>query len=213
MRSFDYWNPLQQEKPQKRRELRAAKRRSPAPLRSIRWPLLTLGALGALVLLSGRWSGNRAKTVVYQSVELQYGEDGAPVLHSVYTNRAGQDIVALERGMLAYDKDGQPLRLHWDPFDPNGTPTYSYLYSTQRSVAAGETSDPPGGWTLCDLPTQVTYALYCDKSIAFEDGTIWENPSYEDWLAAYEGKPVEVKALENYYPFVQKIEIPDAEES
>ena len=67
-----------------------------------------------------------------------------------------------------------------------------------------------GGWSLNywgeDLAVEkIAYVLYCDKEITFEDGTVWINPDFEEWLNTYEGKTIDVKVLENYYPYVQTI--------
>lgn len=49
-------------------------------------------------------------------------------------------------------------------------------------------------------------ALYCDSSIAFADGTVWENPDYTAWLDTYLETAVDPSTLEAYYPFVQTVE-------
>lgn len=53
---------------------------------------------------------------------------------------------------------------------------------------------------------QVAYSLICLKQVVFEDGTIGNNPDYEDWFETYAGKEVSVAELENYYPHEYKIE-------
>lgn len=52
---------------------------------------------------------------------------------------------------------------------------------------------------------KIAYVLYCDKSITFEDRTVWKNPNYDSWINAYKGKTVPIEILKSYYPFVQKI--------
>lgn len=56
----------------------------------------------------------------------------------------------------------------------------------------------------------ISYILYCDKQITFEDGTVWETPDFECWLSTYCGKKTDVKVLEKYYPYVEKIDFNDA---
>ncbi len=44
------------------------------------------------------------------------------------------------------------------------------------------------------------------KQIVFEDGTVWNNPDYENWFHTYVGKEVATNELQNYYPHTYKIE-------
>ena len=53
--------------------------------------------------------------------------------------------------------------------------------------------------------SQAAYALLCLKQVVFEDGTVWDNPDYEDWFEAYAGKEIEIDELQNYYPYEYKI--------
>lgn len=161
----------------------------------------------------------KAQTVVLDSVELRYGEEnGWPYLHSIRTNSTDKDIVSTQYGMLAYNKDGQPLKIQWHIMDSSDEEAYACVTESDDVIEAGKTLDESGGWSLYDGekmtgwpkigdggPNKVAYALFCDKQIVFSDGLVWENPQYDDWLATYEGKPVSVQELENYYPFVQTL--------
>ncbi len=49
------------------------------------------------------------------------------------------------------------------------------------------------------------YALYHIKEITFEDGSVWNNSEYGNWLETYKGKSVEVLALGSFYPNKCKI--------
>lgn len=40
----------------------------------------------------------------------------------------------------------------------------------------------------------------------YEDGTVWNNPNYENWFQAYAGKETDVAKLQNYYPHEYKID-------
>ena len=58
------------------------------------------------------------QTVVYESVEMRYYEEvkgfsipAHPYIHDIKTNNTNKKITEHKRGMLAYDKDGNPLRL------------------------------------------------------------------------------------------------------
>lgn len=54
-------------------------------------------------------------------------------------------------------------------------------------------------------PNNVAYALYQIKEISFEDGSVWNNSEYSNWLETYKGKTVEVLVLESFYPSKYKI--------
>ena len=52
---------------------------------------------------------------------------------------------------------------------------------------------------------QVVYSLLCLKQIVFEDGTVWNNPDYENWFQTYAGKEIDKDELQNYYPHEYRI--------
>lgn len=154
------------------------------------------------------------QTVVYESVEmLRYdGVDGYPYIHDVKTNHTDKTIVAAERGMLAFDADGNPLVIHWNGLDSSSKPSYFFLFDWDSAeILPDQTDDTFGGWTLNMEGTdsavdKIAYVLYCDKEITFEDGTIWKNPDFESWRSAYEGKKTDTALLKTYYPFRQIID-------
>lgn len=39
---------------------------------------------------------------------------------------------------------------------------------------------------------QVAYSLFCLKQVVFEDGIVWNNPNYENWLKTYVGKEIDI---------------------
>lgn len=151
------------------------------------------------------------QAIVYDNVKMRFYESGLPYIHEIKTNHTDKKIIGFERGMLAYDKNGQPLEIDWFSLDSDVDKSYHYLYDWNSSeLSPGETEDNYGGWTLNCMGKdssveKIAYVLYCDKSITFEDGTVWENPDYDSWLNIYKGKFVSVETLKNYYPFVQEI--------
>jgi len=153
-----------------------------------------------------------AQTVVYENVEMRRyeSENGHPYIHDIKTNNTSKTIVGHQRGMLAYDKEGKPLKIDWHCFDGPDS-TFYFLYDwDSNEILSSETRDVFGGWSLNywgeDLAVEkIAYVLYCDKEITFEDGTVWVNPDFEKWLNTYEGKTIDVNVLENYYPYVQTI--------
>lgn len=155
------------------------------------------------------------QTVVYHDVEIRRydGEGGHPYIHNTQINNTSQGIVGYQRGMLAFDKDGNPLKIDWWSLDTESDSAYFYLYqSDSAEIAAGDTDDVFGGWSLNLMGNDpavenIAFVLYCNKEIKFEDGTVWENPDFENWRFNYEGKRVEADYLENYYPFEHKIYI------
>lgn len=126
-----------------------------------------------------------------------------PYLHDAFTNRTGRTIRKLEYGMLAYDAEGAPLQIVWQMLDSSAEAAYDCLAEVEAELPSGQTADQPGGWSLYDEekmpgwpriggggPNRVAYALYCVRRIVFEDGTVWENSDYDDWLDTYRGRTV-----------------------
>lgn len=155
---------------------------------------------------------NAPQTIVYESVMMDRykGKDGHPYIHDIRTNNTACKITGSQRGMLAFDKKGNPLKIDWYSLDSETNSTYFYLYEGTANIAPGETDNVFGGWSLNvwgdDLAVKdIAYILYCDKEITFEDGTKWKNPNFKKWLSTYKGKKADVDVLENYYPYKQII--------
>lgn len=150
-------------------------------------------------------------TVIYDTVGVRHYEEGQhPYIHNTKTNETTKKIVGYEYGMLAFDKEGNPLKIDWWSLDTEAESTYFYLAEDLSEIVPAETHDSGGGWSLNLLGTdlsveQIAYVLYCDKEVTFEDGTVWTNPDFDNWRATYEGKKVDVNILNNYYPYAQNI--------
>lgn len=152
------------------------------------------------------------QSVIYENVEMRYyeGKQGHPYLHDTITNGSKKAIVGYQFGMLAFDKDGNPLQIKWMSLDSEDKNTFFNLSETETQILPGETYDVPGGWSLnfYDNDSEVdkiAYVLYANKAIVFDDGSEWINPDFEKWRATYEGQKMKVDILENYYPYQQKI--------
>ena len=159
-----------------------------------------------------------AQTVMYESVEMRHYEEvegfsipAHPYIHNIKTNHTNKKIIEHQRGMLAYDKDGKPLKIDWYPLDSDQDGTFYFLYDWDSTeILPSKTNDVDGGWSLNiygndPAVNEIAYVLYCDKEITFEDGTVWKNPDFDNWRKTYEGKTIDVNILESYYPYVQKI--------
>ena len=116
--------------------------------------------------------------------------------------------------MSAYNENGLPLKLYWNFLDSSAESSYENIVRTEEKILSGQTEDYRGGWSLYDgeimdnMPkiengeaNQVAYSLFCLKQVVFEDGTVWNNPDYENWLKAYVGKEIDIDELQNYYPY------------
>lgn len=157
-------------------------------------------------------SASSTQRIVYENVEMRHYEeaDGHPYIHDTKTNATTKAITGFQYGMLAFDGDGNPLKINWWSLDTKAKSTYFYLDESPRQISPGKTYDVRGGWSLNILGTdasvkQIAYVLYCDKEITFADGTIWTNPDFENWRSTYEGKKTDTAILQNYYPYEQKI--------
>ncbi|WP_408626293.1 DUF5780 domain-containing protein [Diplocloster modestus] len=51
----------------------------------------------------------------------------------------------------------------------------------------------------------MAYALFCVKQVTFQDGTVWDNPGYNEWIETYKGKAADISTLQNYYPYVHPV--------
>lgn len=179
--------------------------------------LVTTGMFATSAMAKADSSNGHA--ITYESVDILYYEDGAPYLHDILTNDTDKTIVETEYCMLAYDENGFPLELHWNFLDSSAESSYENLVCTEVQILPHQTKDHRGGWSLYDgeimgdMPNagtgganQVAYSLFCLKQAVFEDGTVWNNPEYENWVRTYAGKETSVDTLKNYYPHPYAVE-------
>lgn len=151
--------------------------------------------------------------IVYESVDIRNYEDGSPYIHDALTNHTDKRIVETAYCMLAYNEKGAPLKLRWNFLDSRAESSYENLVRTKTDILPDQTQDGHGGWSLYDgertenLPKtesgetgQVAYVLFSIKQVVFEDGTVWDNPDYENWFKTYAGKAIDVDELQHYYP-------------
>ena len=163
---------------------------------------------------------NKTVSIVHESADILYYEDGSPYIHDILTNNTDKRIIETEYCMLAYNEKGSPLKLHWNFLDSSAESSYENLVRTKTSILPDKTEDYHGGWSLYDgelmenLPkdengeiAQVAYSLLCLKQVVFEDGTVWNNPNYENWFKDYVGQEIEVDELQNYYPYKYELEL------
>lgn len=109
--------------------------------------------------------------------------------------------------MLAYDAEGQPLKLKWNFMDSSTEESFSHLARTGNlDILPGRTKNYQGGWSLeKEAAAEMAYNILCLKTVVFGDGSVWNNPEYESWYETYAGKEIDVESLETYYPHVYTV--------
>lgn len=158
-------------------------------------------------------------SIIHESADILRYEDGAPYIHDLLTNNTDRTIVETQYCMLAYNEKGSPLKLCWNFLDNSTESSFENIVRTKTNIPANQTEEYRGGWSLYDgkimkdLPkvgdgeaNQAVYALLCLKQVVFEDGTVWNNPDYENWFKKYAGKETTIDELQNYYPHEYKTE-------
>jgi uncharacterized protein (UPF0333 family) len=154
--------------------------------------------------------------VILENVKIVFPKESGldnPVIYDTVTNNTDKKITGYKQGMLAFDKDGTPLKIYWVGIDSSIKKSYYHLYTeTDVNLLPGQTTEM-GGWTLLSMRGdeedkqyyKIAYVLYCFKEITFEDGEIWTNPNYSTWTKTYKGKSIDVKNLKKYYPLNHNI--------
>lgn len=141
------------------------------------------------------------------------GQNSRTIYSCIYNNTS-YTITGYQKGMLAFDNEGNPLEIYWIGIDSSVPSSYYHLYEdTDERILPGETTDPVG-WTLESMRgdeennkyDQIKYVLYNFKEIYFDNGSSWQNPNYEAWLKKYKGKSVDIEEMDRYYPFQCNIE-------
>lgn len=157
--------------------------------------------------------------IIHESADILHYENGAPYIHDILTNNTDRTIVETQYCMLAYDKNGSPLKLYWNFLDSSAESSFENVVRTKTDILPGQTEEYHGGWSLYDDETmenslragngeasQAAYALLCLEQVVFEDGTVWDNSDYENWFQTYAGKETDVDELQNYYPHEYRME-------
>lgn len=157
-------------------------------------------------------------TVIHESADILRYEDGAPYIHDILTNNTAKTITETQYCMLAFDENGFPLKLHWNFLDSSAESSFENIVRTETNILSAQTEDYRGRWSLYDgkgmayfsnaengQANQVVYSLLCLKQIVFEDGTVWNNPDYENWFQTYAGKETDIDELQHYYPHEYRI--------
>lgn len=160
-----------------------------------------------------------AMTIIHESADILHYEDGAPYIHDILTNNTDSTIVETQYCMLAYSENGSPLKLYWNFLDSSTGSSFENIVRTKANILSNQTEEYRGGWSLYDgeimgdflkvgngEANQVAYSLLCLKQVVFEDGTVWNNPNYENWFKEYAGKEIDIDELQSYYPYEYKIE-------
>ena len=160
-----------------------------------------------------------AMAIIHESADIFYYEDGAPYIHDILTNNTDSAIVETQYCMLAYSENGSPLKLYWNFLDSSTESSFENVVRTKTNILPGQTEEYRGGWSLYDgeimkdFPkvgngeaNQTAYSLLCLEQVVFEDGTVWNNPNYENWFKEYAGKEIDIDELQSYYPYEYKIE-------
>ncbi|MDE5865468.1 MAG: hypothetical protein K2H31_02560 [Lachnospiraceae bacterium] len=161
-------------------------------------------------------------SITYESADILHYEDGCPYIHDILTNNTDKTIIETQYCMLAYNENGLPLKLYWNFLDSSAESSFENIVRTKENILSNQTEDYRGGWSLydgeimADFPkvgngeaNQVAYALLCLKQVVFEDGTVWNNPDYENWRQTYSEKEIGIDELQNYYPHKYEIGLKD----
>lgn len=161
------------------------------------------------------------QTITHESADILTYDNGWPYIHDVITNNTDKTIVETQYYMLAFDAEGDPLKLYWDFIDNSTQSSYEWLVQNDEvQILPHQTEEYAGGWSLYDgevmtewekigdgEANQVAYALFCIKQVVFDDGTTWENSNCDEWLQTYKGQKTDVEILQNYYPYQYDINI------
>lgn len=133
-----------------------------------------------------------------------------PVIYSVISNSTTKTIIGYKRGMIAFDQFGEPLELYWNGMDSSSEKSFLYSYDVNNiEILSGKKIETE--WSLFNLQDEskeqqykeIKYVLYVFEEITFDDGTVWKNSNYQNWIDTLCGKKVDLPELDKYYPYIQ----------
>lgn len=156
------------------------------------------------------------QSVIIKNTEIQIKKQElfGHVITSSIINNTNYKIIGYKKGMLAFDKEGNPLDIYWIGLDSSVPKSYYHLYeNNDDNILPGEETEPVG-WTLESMRginenskyDEICFVLYNFKEIYFNNGQVWNNPNYDKWLETYNGKKVNKDSLMKYYPYILDID-------
>lgn len=101
----------------------------------------------------------------------------------IVENNSDKVVKDFTVGMLGYDVNGYPLNISYSDYLMKGR-------APAVNIQPGKTFGAGSGWDLNYNEEKVKTVLACVNTVEYYDGSIWENPYYEHWLEAHEGKPL-----------------------
>lgn len=116
--------------------------------------------------------GEQTDSIIHESVDILYYENGYPYIHDILTNHT--DNVNLLPDRTENYNGG------WSLYDGE-------IMTDFPQVGNGEAN-------------QAVYSLLCLKEVVFENGSVWSNPEYHNFVQTYAGRQTDVAALQSYYP-------------
>ena len=184
-------------------------------------PLLASALIGCAQAHQSTENTDQPKSIIHESTDILYYDNGYPYIHDILTNHTDNTITETEYCMLAYDKNGVPLKLYWNFLDSSAECSYDYTVRTDNvNLLPNQTENYNGGWSLydgvkmTDFPqvgngeaNEVAYSLFCLKEVVFENGSVWSNPEYDTFYQTYAGRQIDVDTLQNYYPYTYNLKI------
>lgn len=166
-------------------------------------------------------AASNSVSIIHESADILYYDNGYPYVHDILTNHTDKTITETQYCMLAYDKNGSPLKLFWNFLDSSAQSSFENIVQSSENILPAHTEQYRGGWSLydgekmTDFPqigdggaNQAAYILICLKQVTFEDASVWINPDYENWLERYAGKETSTTQLQEYYPHEYQILFP-----
>lgn len=144
--------------------------------------------------------------------EMEHALNIYKLLHDMdyYLFRYGpEDVGKYVRDTSTISKYYGVLSVYDEFYNADDTLTASSLENivrTKTNILPNQTEKYRGGWSLGE-DNQVSYSLLCLIQVVFEDGTVWDNPDYENWFNMYAGKEIGIEELQDYYPHEYKIEL------
>ena len=69
---------------------------------------------GTLQAKQSTENAEQTESIVHESADILYYDNGFPYIHDILTNHTDNTITETEYCMLAYDMNGMPLKLYWN---------------------------------------------------------------------------------------------------
>lgn len=126
---------------------------------------------------------NQEVSVISAKTHKEWYSDSISGIQVIVKNNTNKVVKDYTVGMLAYDKNGYPLKINYNSNIEEGN-------SKSANIQPKQTHGEDEYYSIIYEQDKMSKVISCVKEVTYYDGSKWENPYYQYWLEEHEDKPL-----------------------